>query len=327
MRLACAGWSILCALCAVSLQAGELLDGSATPCESCCPADGCPDDSLGSCSEDCDCFCGQRVLGFLPSDHCFDSFISPISNPFFFEDPRSLTEARGIFINNSLPGQLGGKQAQVWAMQFRGRLTDRFSVIAPRLAYWEIVPRGSDSPIGFLSAPVGVKYNFVRDVERQLLISGGITYFIPGSTRAYSGFGDGDLHFFLTGGKQIYDYGHWLSASGFRIPLDHNWGTQLWYWSNQWDYELPGHIYPLVGLNWYHWMRNSGLGLTGPIAGLDLVNLPAANVAGRDVVTSVIGTKWKPNGNFEVGGGYEFPLTQNHDVLSSRVYADVIFRY
>src|SRR4051794_1398930 len=33
----------------------------------------------------------------------------------------------------------------------------------------------------------------------------------------------------------------------FRIPLNSNWGTQLWYWSNQWDYELPGHFYPLVG--------------------------------------------------------------------------------
>jgi hypothetical protein len=37
--------------------------------------------------------------------------------------------------------------------------------------------------------------------------------------------GDGDIHFFLTGGKQIFDWGHWLSATGFRIPL----GQQLWH--------------------------------------------------------------------------------------------------
>ncbi|HEY3788938.1 MAG TPA: hypothetical protein VGL71_08790, partial [Urbifossiella sp.] len=28
----------------------------------------------------------------LESDHCFDNFASPVSNPFYFEDPRSLTE-------------------------------------------------------------------------------------------------------------------------------------------------------------------------------------------------------------------------------------------
>src|SRR5689334_22588699 len=77
----------------------------------------------GGCFPDpcdcCDCFCGKRVLGFLPSDHCFDSFISPLSNPFFFEDPRSLTEARGIFIDNSVPVQDGAGDAQVWAGQLR----------------------------------------------------------------------------------------------------------------------------------------------------------------------------------------------------------------
>ncbi|HEY2894147.1 MAG TPA: hypothetical protein VGJ16_08045, partial [Pirellulales bacterium] len=240
--------------------------------------------------ECCDCFCGKRVLGFLPSDHCFDSFISPLSNPFFFEDPRSLTEARGIFIDNNVPAQNGGGDAQVWAGQLRGRVTENVSIIAPRLGYLNVNQQGG-APQGFLSAPVGFKYNFIRDVERQFLVSAGMTYFIKGSSSTFSNFGDGDFHFFLTGGKQIFGYGHWLSASGFRIPGDSNWGTQMCYWSNQWDYELPGHIYPLVGINWYHWMRSSGLGFTGQTTGLDLINLPASGVAGRDAVTSVVGLK------------------------------------
>src|SRR4029079_18005852 len=92
---------------------------------------GCGD---SCCDESCDQGnCGRRVLGLLESDHCFDRFISPISNPFFFEDPRSLTEARGIFIENSLPGLVGNGDAQVWAGQLRGRVTDRISIIAPRL--------------------------------------------------------------------------------------------------------------------------------------------------------------------------------------------------
>ena len=267
------------------------------------------------------------MLGFLPSDHCFDDFISPISNPFFFEDPRSLTEARGIFIENSLPNATGGGDLQVYAGQLRGRLSENLSVIAPRLAYIQVNQAGGGNPVGFLSAPVGMKYNLIRNVEEQFLVSAGITYFIPGTTRAFSNFGNGDFHFFLTAGKRIFDFGHWLSGAGFRIPADSNLGTQLFYWSNQWDYQLPNHIYPLVGVNWFHWMRSSPNGFAIPVSGLDLINLPVTNVAGANVVTGVVGAKWKPTGNFEIGSGFEFPLTTHTDIIHNRLYADVIFRY
>ncbi len=275
---------------------------------------------------DC-CNCGPRLFGFLESDHCFDSFISPLSNPFFFEDPRSLTEARGIFIDNYLPNQISGSELQVWAGQLRGRLTERTSVIAPRLGYVSVHPGGGDSPAGFLSAPIGLKYNLIRDVENQFLVSVGATYFIPGQDRAYSGFGDGDFHFFASAGKQIFDRGHWISGTGFRIAGDNNWGTQMWYWSNQWDYELPGHWYPLAGVNWFHYMSSSGLNATNGIGGLDIINLPTYGVAGTNVATGVAGLKWKPTGHFEVGGGYEFPLTNRTDILADRIYFDMIFRY
>jgi hypothetical protein len=264
---------------------------------------------------------------FAPSDHCFDRFISPLSNPYFFEDPRSLTEVRGIFIDNVLPSSLGGNELQFWTAQARGRISDRWSLIAPRIGYVDMHPGGSESPQGFLSAPVGFKYNFLRDVESQTLVSAGATYFIPGQKQAYSGYGDGDFHFFLTGGKQIFDRGHWFSGTGFRIAGDRNWGTQMWYWSNQWDYEVVDHWYGLFGVNWFHWMNSSNLGLTGPITGLDLIDLPAAGVAGQNVVTGVVGLKWKPSGHLEVATGYEYPMTDNGDILKNRVYADLIFRY
>jgi hypothetical protein len=320
---------VVCLAICSSSQAESYLTDAAACCDeaSACDSSGCSA-CQGDSRECCDCFSDcDRILGILlPSDHCFDSFISPLSNPFFFEDPRSLTEVRGIFIENSVPASRGASDAQVWAGQVRGRVSDRLSIIAPRLGDLN-VHQGPGSPSGFLSAPVGFKYNFIRDVDRQFLVSAGLTYFVNGSSSVFSNFGDGDFHFFLTGGKQIFDYGHWLSGSGFRIPANNNWGTQLFYWSNQWDYELPGHIYPLVGLNWYHWMRSSNLGFTGNVTGLDLINLPAGGVAGSNVVTSVVGLKWKPSGNVEVGGGYEYRLSQNADILNNRVYADVIFRY
>ncbi len=332
----CAAFALWCGSAATNHAAENLYNETpscdaadataACGCNQCSPLESACDCG-GDLPECCDFFNGRkRILGMLPSDHCFDSFISPISNPFYFEDPRSLTEVRGIFIDNSLPANVGNGDVQIWAAQFRGRITDRWSVIAPRLAYFQVNQSDTGAPSGFVSAPVGAKYNLVRDVPRQFLLTAGLTYFIPGSAQAQSNFGTGDFHLFLTGGKRIGN-GHWISGSGFRLPTDTNWGTQMWYWSNQWDYELPGHIYPLIGLNWYHWMRSAGIQSGIPFTTLDILNLPANGIAGSNVVTSCIGAKWKPSGNIEIGGGWEFPVTQNGDVLRNRAYADLILRY
>lgn len=280
------------------------------------------------CYDCCDMFnCRKRFLGLLPSDHCFDDFVSPLSNPFFFEDPRSLTEVRGIFIENSLPSEITGGDFQLYAAQLRGRVTDRWSIIAPRLGVFQVNQASGDTPNGFLSAPVGFKYNFLRDPQRQLIASCGLTYFIKGSGDAMSNFGDGDYHLFLSGGAQIFDRGHWVSGTGFRLPGDRNWGTQLWYWSNQWDYEIRDGLYLLSGINWFHWMSNSGINSGTPVTGLDIVNIPAQGVAGDDVVTGVAGVKLKPSRHLEIGTGFEFPLTNRTDILRNRLYVDFIFRY
>jgi hypothetical protein len=273
------------------------------------------------CGEDC-----QSILGILPSDHCFDRFVSPLSNPFFFEDPRSVTEAEGIFLDNSLPHSTGGGDAQVWAAQIRLRFSDRWSLIAPRLGDLEVNQRDG-APHGFMSAPVGFKYNFYRDVDQQSLLSGGLTYFIPGSSSAFSNFGDGDVHFFLTGGQEIFDQGHWLSATGFRLPIDRNWGTPLWYWSNQWDYEVVDHWYGVFGTNWFHWLGDGGIGLQSSVTALDLIDIPAAGVAGTDVATCAAGIKWKPSSHLELGTGIEVPITERTDILRNRFYTDLVVRF
>jgi hypothetical protein len=322
--LACTSLFTLSAVAAKSAVAETLADRFNQQESQLCDACGCDQEGYDCC----DCFNGrQRFLGLLPSDHCFDRFISPISNPFFFEDPRSLTEVRGIFIENALPRETSGGDFQLYAGQIRGRVTDRVSIIAPRLGYLNVNQAGGGSPNGFLSAPVGFKFNFIRDTERQFLVSGGLTYFIKGSSSAFSNFGDGDYHLYLSAGKQLFDRAHWISGSGFRLPGDTNWGTQFWYWSNQWDYELVDGIYGLIGLNWFHWMRSAGLNSGSSVTALDIINIPVQGVAGTNVVTAIVGTKWKPSPHCEVGAGFEFPLTERTDILKNRLYIDFIVRY
>ena len=46
----------------------------------------------------------DRDRGLFKSDCAFDNFVSPVTNPFLFEDPRSLTELRTTFIYQRIPG-------------------------------------------------------------------------------------------------------------------------------------------------------------------------------------------------------------------------------
>lgn len=108
---------------------------------------GCPECATSAaCSSACD-ECCDSLLGYgiiKPSDHCYDCFISPISNPFFFEDPRTLTEARFIYAHHKLPGTLGGGDLDVVALQLRAALTDRLSIVAAKDGF---VFAGSDAPL------------------------------------------------------------------------------------------------------------------------------------------------------------------------------------
>jgi hypothetical protein len=74
-------------------------------------------------------------------------------------------------------------------------------------------------------------------------------------------------------------------------------------------------------------MRSADVSMPAGVTGLDFLNLPVGGVAGDNVVSAVAGVKWKPNGNVEIGSGFEFPLTTNTDILRNRLYADLIFRY
>src|SRR5262245_15959579 len=74
------------------------------------------------------------------SDHAFDGFISPVTNPFYFEDPRSLTEVRPLFLYQATPIRnsiFHGGDIEFAGMQARLALTDRLSVVMSKLgAIW-----------------------------------------------------------------------------------------------------------------------------------------------------------------------------------------------
>ena len=285
--------------------------------------------------QDCDTSCGitgTRGGGILgcglikESDHAFDGFISPMTNPIFFEDPRMVTEARAIFMQHKVPLAAGGGDVQLYAVQLRARLSENMSLIATKDGYVT-----SSNPIvkdGWADLSLGLKFNLIRDVARQRLWSSGFTFEVPtGEADPLQGNGDGELHLFLTGGRQIGCNAHWLTAGGIRLPVNTTDESQSSYWSNHFDYRIRRGIYFLAEANWYHWLKSGQDGPIPGIEGLDLINLGSPGVAGNDIVTSAVGLKFKPNGHNEMGVAFEFPLTEREDIIDNRLTVDWVLRY
>lgn len=291
------------------------------------PVDGCR--PAGACFYDGCCSKPRLLRLFAPSDCRFDDFISPMTNPVYFEDPRNLTEVRVIFLNHDVPGAvLGGGNVQLLAAQLRAALTDRLSLIATKDGY--IFAGGGDSPDidGWANVALGLKYNLFADPEMQRLLSVGTRVELPvGSYHALQGNSKtSQFDIFMTGGTQIGERSHLVSAAGFRLPADHNKQNNQFYWSTHVDRRLSNlPIYGLFECNWYHWLSNVAGGI--PVGGLDLYNLGSSGVAGTNIVTGALGLKYKPRSNLEVGVAYEIPLTNRRDLLQDRFTADLILRY
>jgi len=273
-----------------------------------------------------------------PSDHCFDDFISPMSNFVFFEDPRTLTEARAIFFDHKLPNRVGdlnlpGGNVQLYAIQLRFALTERLSVIAVKDGF--VVADMNGGPLdtllndGWADVTAGLKYNLLRDTQAGSLLSAGFTYELPiGSQRTLQDIGDGEFHLFASAGQRLWDgLGHYLGTVGMRLPLDDSVQTTSIHWSNHVDVMLTEKVYAFTEFVWWHWTESADSGLPLGVGGHDVFNLSSTNVAGNDLVTQSVGLKYKANGNSELGLAYEFPLTGNRDILSNRIQAELILRY
>ena len=329
--------------------------------------DGTCDSMLTSCSDAvCDCMgdacdaagcdsCGGSRFGCLdrlesiaqrinrrgwikPSDRCFDDFISPMIDFVHFEDPRNLTELRPIFVHHRFPSTLGpgaipaGGDIQLFAAQFRIALTDRLSLIAVKDGYVIDNSEGTLDTIldsGWVDVTAGLKYNFLRNTETGTLGSAGFTYEIPlGREATLQALGDGEFHFFASGGQRLMcGNAHLLTSFGWQLPVDQSVQSTTVHWNNHFDVKLTDTVYLFTENSWWHWVSDASNGTALGVSGQDLLNLSANDVDGNHLVTHNVGAKYKPRGGLELGFAYEFPLTDFKDIIQDRWQFEAIFRY
>jgi hypothetical protein len=285
-------------------------------------------------------FCGSGGRKPFQSDHCFDGFISPVSNPFYFEDPRSLTELRPVFMYQTIPHKnyaYNGGNVEFFGVQARVALTESVSIDMTKLGgIWlhpdhAAVPAFAGDRSGFADILVGPKWTFIRNDRSGTLGAVGLLFDIPtGSSelRAADGL---SLFPFLTFGQNFFrtSYGSMnaLGEIGYSFGVN-NKPSDFFMTSLHLDYDIGNlhKIYPLIELNWRYY-TNNGNAHVQSFEGGDLINFGATDISGRNNLDLAFGLRYKFNENFQLGTALQFPLVGTKDLMDFRWTLDFIIRY
>ncbi|MCZ2344102.1 MAG: hypothetical protein LC104_20255 [Bacteroidales bacterium] len=288
---------------------------------------------------------GGNVLGvdgggWFQSDHSFPTYVSPITNPFLFEDPRSVTEVRPIFIYQKVPNRepvLNGGDLYWIGTQARIAFTNRFSVVINKLGGVGVNPSNNfnnffdGSQFGFSEFWLGPKFTLIRNTETGTLLAAGATFQLPiGSNNVYQNTGDLSIVPYLTYGQNFWQstYGSFngLIGTGYSASVNAK-RSDYYYLSAHLDYDIGNRhrFYPVAELNWFTYTTN---GNTSPLnfEGRDLINFGSAS-RGSNLLTGALGMRFKVFSFSEIGGAFEIPLVGNRDLFDYRFTLDYIWRF
>lgn len=281
--------------------------------------------------------CAER--GLFQSDHCFDNFISPVTNPFYFEDPRALTELRPIFMYQSVPNSnwvFRGGSIEWFGVQGRVAFTDRLSLSMTKLGFIAQQPNadiaGFDDEAGFSELWIGPKYTFIRNDRLGMVWAAGLQFQIAtGPAKVFQDTDDLSLAPYLSYAQNFWktSYGsmNFMNTTGYSFSTN-SLRTDLFYTSFHLDYDvLDAHKwYPLVELNWRHYTQ-SGTSRSLDFTGADLYNFGSTGIAGHDDLTLAVGFRYKFTEAIQLGLANEWNLNGARDLMDYRLTFDMIFRY
>jgi hypothetical protein len=297
--------------------------------------------------------CWSDVTGSIPgafqpgptrsmfqSDCEFAYFSSPVTNPFFFEDPRALTEIRPVFIWQATPSSnpvWGGGNNFHYAVRGSVAFTPYISFVFSRFGFSTINPDPGTPTIqpdtGFSEVLLGPKITFIRNEDAGRVVAFGITFDIPaGSSSVLQDTGElaivPYLSYAQTFGKTAYGSFNFMNTTGYTFRTDSE-RSESFYSSFHLDYNIASRFYPMVELNWRHYTK-SGSAQPLNFEGNDLANFGSQNVAGENELTLAFGGRIKINNWWWWGIATEFNVLSNSDgrhLDRFRLTTDFIFRY
>lgn len=271
---------------------------------------------------------GGRGRAPFESDHAFDGFSSPFSNPIQFKDPRSLTEARGIFLaawsDPAMP--LGDTTAQVYALQLRGAVTERLQVFADKDGIVRLSPGKGASQTGLANLAVGGKYAFYRDPDTQTIASAVVQYEAPtGYANIFQNQGSGLLAGYVVMGQEFAGDTHAIVQFGQNMAM--NVLNSGYFMTSAHVDKRFGRFVPFYEANWFYYNQNGQYLPTLGIEGGGLINLGAGQVMGLSYVTNAVGFWYDLSDTQILGLGYEFQVSQPIMLFNNYAMCQYIWRY
>lgn len=271
------------------------------------------------------------------SDHCLDRLATPVTNPFLFEDPRSLTEIRPIFLWQTIPNGasvLQGGNAYFYGVQARVSLTDWLSFTLNKLGGVSINSdnQALNDPSGLAEIWLGPKFTFVRLAESNTAVAFGMQFQIPaGPAKVYQDTGSLSIVPYLSVATTFLrsSYGEFQLFDTFGIALDTGGGrSDYFYNSFSLGYDIVNQhkYYLMLDLNWFHY-TSSGNSRPVEAEGRDYANVGATNISGSDYLTIAPAFRWKITEAVQFGIATEFAITNPKDYQDFRLLVDMIFRY
>jgi hypothetical protein len=279
------------------------------------------------------------------SDPGFDTLPSPVTNPFFFEDPRALTELRPIFMYQSAPSGnpiFQGGHAEFFGLQGRLALSDRWSIVLNKLGFVSLSPNNPEADptgefsqdTGFAEINIGPKYTFLRNPPNGTVAALGLNFQIPGgSSGVFQDTGNLALDPYFSFAKNFGRLGNgwgsfnFIGALGYSFGLDGD-RSDFLHTSVHFDWDVAGlhKFYPLFEINWFHYVSLGDARSVG-FEGADLVNFGSETIDGNDYVTLGPGFRWNICGWWTLGLATEWTVTSAKGISDFRTTVDMIFRY
>jgi hypothetical protein len=276
------------------------------------------------------------------SDRCFEVFASPVTNPFYFEDPRALTEIRPVFIWQRTPDAnpifAGGDNYTV-AIRGSVAFTPNISLVVSRFGWSWINPDGGDPNYtdanGFSEVHIGPKITFLRNEASNTVAAFGVNFEIPsGSSRVLQDTGSLSIapYFSIAQNFGRSDYGsfNFMNTDGYVFRTD-SVRSESFFASFHLDYDVMNlkRIYPLIELNYRYYTRN-GDARDFNFEGNDLGNFGSRSVRGLSELTLAVGGRFVINNYVQFGIAGEFNVLGNdggRHLDRFRLTTDLIFRY
>jgi len=284
----------------------------------------------------------STLTAFAEEDKPFSRFIRPLSNPVYSIDPRNETSFRLIHARQKMPEHiktaLGDVKLDgdlnVTAVQITYAINERLSLVAEKTGYIDFNPDNTlSSEDGWGDYGAGVKYAFIYNPEKELIVSGRLMLELTqGSEDVFQGSGEGNMSAqisFLKGLGKFQING----GTGAIIPLDRDDESTIMFNNLHVSYALTPRIFPLIELNHFAVVQEGNRKeLVASIAefeGGDLVNLGSSNgKKNKHIVTLAAGMRFRCMDNMDIGVAYEIPLTdKNANLMRDRFTFDIVFYF